>query len=186
MKQKEISKSNMFHVLRFMFYKGGFSLLELLIYTAVISISAIVIVNAFLTLNRGMGQATAQSKVNSSLRFAIAKISSDVRAASTISTPSCSPSCTGSTLVMTIGADTITYDLSSGQIRRQVNSVTPIPTLTGTEVIVNSLNFTRLQNTNTVLNKTITSIETVINMSYNTSKPDYQYSATERTTSAMW
>lgn len=161
----------------------GFSLLELLIYIAILASVLLVISQTFIYLNRGRGQAEARSEVNSNLRFAVEKIASDIRASSSITTPA-NASSTSSTLVMTVSGQTITYDVSAGQLRRQAGASTPEP-ITTTNVTIATPTFLRLENTNTVLSRTAVSIEVDISASYNSSSPDSQYSERKKTTASL-
>ena len=173
--------------------KSGFSLLELLIYTAVLAVMATVIVNVFLGITMGRGQFAAESEVNSNLRFAIEKINQDIRAASAVGTPASPGGTTSSSLVMTVGADTITYCISSNRLRRQVG-VNPCdsssPVVTSDKVNVTcplDICFTRLENINSNLPAalgTALTIQISITMSY-VGGGSFQYSATKTTTELL-
>jgi len=67
--------------------QAGMSLLELLIYIAILSGLMVVISDAFIMLAKGRGQAEARSEVNSAVRFAAERIKQDVKNAGAISTP---------------------------------------------------------------------------------------------------
>ncbi len=164
-------------------HQKGFTLLELLIYIAILAILTIGIASAFLSINRGQGQVEARSEVNSNIQFAIEKINGDLKSASLVSTPAIANS-TSSTLVMTISGLTITYSVLGGRLQRQINAETP-ENITSERAIITDVSFARLENTNTVLSKTIVTIETNIKMSYNSASPDYQYSSRKRTTTAL-
>ncbi len=69
----------------------GFSLLELLIYMGLLAVVMIVIVEIFVGIGTGRGKSEAQTTVNSNLRFAFQEIQNDLRAATSITTPT-SPS----------------------------------------------------------------------------------------------
>lgn len=163
--------------------RRGFSLLELLIYIAILSGILVLISQAFLSFNRGKGLGEARSEVNSNLRFAIEKIASDVRSASLVSTPATSGA-SSNTLVMTVSGSTITYDVLAGQLRRQVDVLAPEP-ITSSTVTITNATFTRLENTNTVLAKTVVSIEIDISAAYNSTSPDFQYSQRKKTTASL-
>ena len=164
-------------------YKKGFTLLELLIYVAILAVLMVGISSAFISFNRGRGQVEARSEVNSNLQFVIEKISHDLKFASSVTTPAAAGS-SSNTLVLVLDGLTITYNVSSGQLKRQVNSETP-QTITSDKVTVATPTFTRLENINTVLPKTVVSIETNISMTYKSESPDYQYSEGKKTTTAL-
>jgi type II secretory pathway pseudopilin PulG len=65
----------------------GFSLLELLVYMALLAIVMLFIGNIFIGINTGRGKGEAQVEVNSNLRFAFQKIEADLRAATSVTTP---------------------------------------------------------------------------------------------------
>lgn len=161
----------------------AFTLLELLIYVAILAVLMVGISSAFISFNRGRGQVEARSEVNSNLQFAIEKISHDLKFASLVTTPAAAGS-SSNTLVLVLDGLTITYNVSSGQLKRQVNSETP-ETITSDKVTVTTPTFTRLENENTVLDKIIVSIKTDISMTYNSESPDYQYSEGKKTTTAL-
>ena len=134
-------------------------MLELVIYVAVLAIVSLVIASMFVTINRGQGQVEVRAEVNSNSRFAIEKISQDLRAASAVTTPA-TAGATASNLVMTIAGSTIEYCLAANQLRRQVNGTcnASSETISSNRVIVNTPTFVRLENTNTVLAKTVVSV----------------------------
>jgi type II secretory pathway pseudopilin PulG len=65
----------------------GFSLLELLIYMALLAGIMVGIVAIFTSVNGGRARNEVQSEVNANLRFAVEKIQDDLRAATSITTP---------------------------------------------------------------------------------------------------
>jgi hypothetical protein len=91
---------------------------------------------------------------------------------------------------MTVGGSTITYDVSNGQLTREVDSGTP-QTITSDTVVVNTttrpLTFTRLENSNSVFspNKKYVTIKIDLNISYNSLSPDWQYDEDKRATISL-
>jgi prepilin-type N-terminal cleavage/methylation domain-containing protein len=67
--------------------KKGFSLLELLIYMALLAMILVAVAAIFLAVNSGRVRNEVQSEVNANLRFAVDKIGSDLRSATSITTP---------------------------------------------------------------------------------------------------
>lgn len=157
----------------------GISLLELLIYIAILSGLMVVISDAFIMLSKGRGQAEARSEVNSAIRFAGELIKQDVKNASAISVPALGVP--ASTLSLTVSGNTILYDMSAGALRRKVNAGTP-EVVTGSSVAVDVPTFTRLENYNTVLTATTTAVQVAMTMRYNASSTDWLYSDALRTT----
>jgi type II secretory pathway pseudopilin PulG len=144
---------------------SGFSLLEILIYITVIAVVTLAIGSIFLSIAGGQAKADARAEVDSNLRFATDKINQDIFAASAITSPVAAGQSSNS-LALTIGASSISYCLVNGQLYRSsagICDATDEP-LTDTAVKVTGLNFTRLENTNSVLPKTIISIQTLITL----------------------
>lgn len=163
--------------------ESGFSLLELLIYLGLVSILSVGLINVFISVNRGRGQVQSRSAVNSAVRFATEKVSQDIRAASAVIVPATTASASSS-LELTVSGVAIRYCVTSGTLRRQsgaacTESSEPVTPAT---VTVGAPLFTRYQNTNTVLSKTVTSVEIDLRAAYNSTSPDFQYSETKKTT----
>ena len=161
----------------------GFTLLELLIYIAILAIITLVIANAFIMLNRSRGQVEAKNEVSSNLRFALEKTRREVVTATNLITPA-DKNTSSSSLALAAGGDTIRYFASSSQLFRQVNANAP-ERITGSNVKIDSINFKRLENTNTVLKKKRVSVEISLAVSYNSLSPDWQYSASDKTTAEL-
>lgn len=158
--------------------KRGISLLELLIYIAILSGLMVVISDVFIMLSKGRGQAEAQSEVNSAIRFSAELIKQDVKNASAISAPLLGTP--ASTLSLTVSGNTILYDMLAGRLRRSFNGTPDF--VTGTSVVADVPTFTRLENYNSVLNATTTAVQVAMTMRYNASSTDWVYSDTLRTT----
>ncbi len=161
----------------------GFSLLELLIYIAILAIVTMVIVGVFLSLNRGRGEVETRSEVNSNLRFAIEKISQDLRAA-TSSAAIISPASTSTAsnvLTIIVGADTISYATTTDNLLQRSVNGTP-ENITSDTVKIDSLSFTRLENRNAVLNKIFASVNVEMKISYKSESPDQRYEESKETT----
>lgn len=161
----------------------GVSLMEFVIYIALVSIILLVISSAFVSISRSGSRVESKTEVNSSIRFAMNKIVGDVKTASAVSIPTVVNG-TASTLQLTVGADTILYDVSSGQLRRKINAGASDVVTASTTVISNPF-FTRLENYNTVLQATTTTIRISMSASYNSANQDYQYTVGATTTAAL-
>lgn len=153
----------------------GFSLLELLIYVALIAILTMIVASTVLILNRSRGATEARAEVNTNLRFAIEKIAQDIQSASAITTPASTTTPTASTLVMTIGGSPVTYDVVGGVLKRNGDPITASTTLFATPT------FTRRENKNYTLGKSMVTIKMNLSASYNDSRPDWQYTAAKET-----
>lgn len=159
----------------------GISLLELLIYIAILSGLMVVVSDAFISLSKGRGQAEARSEVNSAVRFAAERIKQDVKNASAISTPTLGTP--ASTLNLTVSGVPVVYDVLGGVLRRTENSV--VASTTGSAIAVDTPTFTRIENYSSALGATTTAIQTVMTFHYNSSGGDWMYSDTLRTTATM-
>lgn len=161
----------------------GFSLIELIVYIALLSVLSLAVASAFLTFNRGRGQVTARSEVNTNLRFALEKITQDLNAASTVSVPA-TPGLATTTLSINTGGVNVVYCVVSGQLRRGEGGLCSAASevITSSTVSVATSTFTRMENTNTVLNQTVAGIIIDIGIRYNGTNPDTRYTAEMRST----
>lgn len=164
----------------------GFSLLELIIYVAVLSIITMIVAGIFISINRGGGQVEARSEVNSNIRFAVERIAGDLRSATSTSVISFPASISTPTNVLTFtaGSDSISYATTTdGRLQRSLNSNPE--TVTSEFVIIDFLKFTLVENENIALGRTFRSIVVEISMSYKSDSPDWQYSESKRTTISL-
>jgi prepilin-type N-terminal cleavage/methylation domain-containing protein len=164
----------------------GFSLLELIIYVAILSALTMVTANIFITINRGGGQNEARAEVNSALRFSMEKIASDLRSAtstSTILNPA-STTTPKNFLEISVGGNNIKYATTTDNfLKREFNSSPE--NLTSDRVSITKLTFTRLENKNIFLDKTFISIQIEIGAKYNSDSPDWQYNENKKTTVSL-
>lgn len=165
---------------------AGFTLLEFLIYSVILVIFSAAVVNVFIAIGKGQTQMDVRSEVNSNLRFAIERISQDLRAATVLSTPSLTgPANSTSTLVMTVSGTTITYCVAANQLRRLSGAGTcdaASEAITSNKVIVDIPTFTRLENTNTVLTKTFISVQIALTVNSTDLVGERKFSANKKTT----
>ena len=118
--------------------KRGISLLELLIYIAILAGLMAIISDAFISLSKARGQAEARSEVNAAIRFATEKIRQDVKGASAVATPILGTA--SSTLNITVGGTSVVYSVSGGQLFRTA-SASSLP-ITGHGIVVGAPTFT--------------------------------------------
>ena len=104
-------------------HRDGFSLLELLIYMAVLSIVLAVIATIFVTIESGNARNQVQSEVDSNLRFAIQEIENDLRTATAVSTPTALGT-SQSVLYIANASGTVLYCVASSTLWR-ATTVTP-------------------------------------------------------------
>lgn len=161
----------------------GFTLMELILYLAVLVIMSAIIANIFLLLNKGGSNVEAKSELNSNFHFTVEKIKRDISSATAINTPT-TANATSSVLDLTVGGQSIKYTVTGTQVSRQIDVQTP-EYITTNLVKINSLVFTRLENINTILNKKRISLEIDISGSYNSTSPDLNYSQGQKTTVSL-
>lgn len=157
--------------------KKGFSLLELLIYISVLAIVTMVVAQGFLILNKGRAQVEAKSELNSNLRFAMESIKRDIAKASNVTDPVVI-NVDSSQLILLVGANSVKYSISGNRLVRQVDS-NPAESIVSGNIFVSNINFVRLENINTVLNKKNISIKISLSARFDSQSPDWQFSSTE-------
>jgi len=158
--------------------RRGFSLLELLVYIAILSGLMVVVSDSFISLSQARGQAEAKNEVNAAIRFAAERIRQDLKSASALATPALgTPS---ATISATVSGATVLYDVLGGQLRRTEGAGSPVA-VSGTNILVDTPVFTRIENYNVPLNATTTAVQIVMTFRYNTSSPDWSYADTLRT-----
>lgn len=153
---------------------SGFSLLELLIYMAILSGFLMVIVNLFFSISGSSSREEARKEVQQNLQFAFDTIANETRSASAITVPI--SGATGNILDITVNGDTTEYSVSNGILQRTRNAV--IENVTTSEVTVDAANpiFTRIGNT----------IQIILTISYNDNgRGDYKFFKTDQTTVAL-
>lgn len=161
----------------------GFTLLELLIYIAILSGLMIVSTNMFISLSRGQGQTQAKSEVDTSIRFATELLRQDLKNATAVSTPAAGVPNSTLTLTRIIATvpTTIIYDVSGGALRRKEGAATAV-NITNSNITVGTPTFTRIENTNLVFSSTSVAIKINMTFGYNSTSPDWKYSTSLQTT----
>lgn len=156
--------------------KKGFTLIELIIYFAIISVVSLISVDILYTIADSRGRIESRTEVNQNLRFASERLANDIRSATAVTVPS-GTNVSGNVLTLTLPVEGIvSYSVSSGVLQR--NSVD----LTSNNVTVDtgSSIFTRIDNGN---RKTI---QINLRISYNDAgRPNWQYANSVRTTAAL-
>lgn len=134
----------------------GFSLIELLVYIAILSLMSVVLSVAFTALTRGRAQSIARSEVESNARFALERMTYDVSAASALLSPLLGTA--SSTLRVVVNGETIAYRVHAGVLERSVNGGAVEP-VTDAVVLVDTSAFTRAENYNPTLGATTTAVQ---------------------------
>lgn len=163
----------------------GFSLLELIIYIAIISVISGVFVAILFNLNLSSTKSKTETEVQQNLRNAMQAISQTIRSAQSISAPAAGAS--GSTFTAVVNGQSVQYSLgstasSTAVLKRVTGANTDY--ITSDNVIVTYLNFTTLENSATTTSSAVTSTATstryAITVQYNSTSQQffYQQSAT--------
>lgn len=154
----------------------GFSLLELLIYMAILSSLLIIIVNLFFMISSNSAKEEAKIEVQQNLQFAANEITSQMNNYDTgisITTPANSGDA-GNILEINIDGANIKYDVSSGIFRKTIG-ISPAENITSNDVIVSS--------TNPIFKRIGSTIQVNLKISYNDGgRPSYKYSREIKTT----
>lgn len=154
-------------------FSHGFSLLELILYIAILSIMSVVLTASFLALVQGRTRSESRTEVNVALRFAMDKIAQDIKSATSVTTPASGASAS----LTVIAGNTIAYSVTSGVLGRSVDGGAVEP-VTGSTVSADAPVFTRADNYNSVLNATTTSIRVQLTVHSRNTSPEGTYSAT--------
>jgi prepilin-type N-terminal cleavage/methylation domain-containing protein len=121
----------------------GVTLVEMLIVMALLSVFLLVIATIFTSTLDIQSQSSSYDAVMSDGRFIMARLDYDIPLATAITTPA-SLGASGASLVMTIGGNTYTYALSSGNL--QLTDNIGAANLNGSGTTVSSLTFQRIGN----------------------------------------
>lgn len=157
----------------------GFSLLELIIYIGILSLMVVILAGSFVSLTRGRTQSESRVEVESNARFALERISQDIWTASSLVTPILSTA--SSTLSLSVAGTSVVYDVVNGVLRRTVNAGTA-EALTSSRVVVDPPTFTRLENYQSTLLATTTSVQVSMTVRSASAAPESVYSTTLRST----
>lgn len=159
-------------------YSSGFSLLELLIYVAILAIVIVAFSTAFISFNNTRAMSEAEREVNRALRFVGEKITRDLQHGGVLISPS---DASATSTLHVVGEVTSIYMLEGGRITRQIGTST-IEALSDARVRITELSFTRFENYNEVLQATSTSISWHIVAEYAHAAPEYGYTGTKQGT----
>ena len=154
----------------------GFSLLELLIYMAILAGFLVVIMNIFFMITSSSAKEEARAEVQQNLRFAVSAIINEARLAKNINVPASGES---NVLELDMGASVIRFSAAGGILAKTTNLGLPgemTENITTNNVTVSTTEpvpiFTRVGDT----------IQINLVISYNDNgKPNYKFSAKSQT-----
>jgi type II secretory pathway pseudopilin PulG len=149
----------------------GFSILELLIYIAILSIVVIVLSAALISFVRAKARVEAIVEVDEALRFISEQVTRDIEGAQAISLPAIGSGT--STLAFTHASSAAMYTLTNGVLYRTFGTTTE--TLSSERVVISSLIFERTENYEAQLPATSTGIRWVVHAQHRFIAPEYAY-----------
>jgi len=160
----------------------GFTLIELLIYITILSLILVSVIGFFLNMISSNIKENSYQEVQQNGRFAMTKISQEIKKAIGINIPAPGSSSSSLSLVMANPSLNPTiFDISGSKLRITQGSSAPVE-LTTDQVIVNNLQFTNLSYTGTP--GTIR-IEMIVNNLNPANKNEYQASLDLKTSTSL-
>lgn len=124
---------------------NGFTLVELLIYMALLAIFLITLTGIFVNILEVQLESDATSAVDQDGRFILARLNYDINRATSVSTPSSFGSPGINNLSILISGDTYSYATSGENM--QLTNILGTNNLNSSETTVTNLNFQRIANT---------------------------------------
>jgi prepilin-type N-terminal cleavage/methylation domain-containing protein len=129
--------------------KRGFTLIEFLIYSAILGMVLVLSVGFLWDMVFGQIKEASYEEVQENSRFALMKISQEIKRAKAVNNPA--PGFSSNTLSLSMNNPSFNptiFDVVDGKLRITIGSSGPYE-LTSNQVIVNSLRFTNLSYPNT-------------------------------------
>lgn len=144
--------SNKFKILNFFFgtktfqfkIARGFTLIEMLLYMALMSIFLIVLTDILVSIIGAKVSSQTFTSVEQDGRYILARLNYDISRANSITTPGAIGTSTNN-LILIIGPDTYTYSLAGENLQLQVNA-TPADNLNGSNSTLSAPIFKKLAN----------------------------------------
>jgi len=129
--------------------KKGFTLIELLLYVAIISLVLVSVTGFFWNITSGNIKEQSYQEVQQNGRFAMTKITQEIKKATGINNPIPGSSANSLSLIMSEpNLNPTIFDVSGGKLRITQGVSAPIE-LTTDQVVVSNLQFTNLSYLNT-------------------------------------
>jgi len=181
---------SVFHVPCSMFHERGFSIIELIIYVAVLSVIAAVFVSSLSQISFGWTRSKVESEVQQNLRFAMENISQSARIASAITFPAVGTSGTSTTMI--VNGQTVQYfatTTATSTILQKKVGADAAGNITSDIVKVSHLNFKTLENnattTGNVVKATATTTQFSMTIDYNSNSAQFSYSQSATSTEKL-
>jgi len=122
-------------------FKKGFTLVELILYMALMAIFLIILTEIFVSILEVKKESEAVSAVEQDGRFLLSRFNHDLNRATSVSTPATLGD-SSSSLVLVIGGDTFTYSLSSGNL--QITNTNGTDNLNSSGSTISNVSFQRI------------------------------------------
>ena len=123
-------------------FQKGVTIIELMIYIALLSIFILVLVDVFVTILNAKLESESTSTLNQDARYIYSRLAYDVENADSMSLP-VGVGVTGGTLQIAIGGVTNTYSLNAGNLNLTTSTGTSMK-LNGEDTTLTDLSFARL------------------------------------------
>lgn len=142
--------------------RSGFSLVEMLVYIAVLMFAVTAMVVSFLSLDTSLIRNQAYRELTHTANIVLERMVRDIRAAETANTSVANQL----TLVTPNGATTTVYALSGNDIDLTVNGI-DLDTINDADVSVDALTFTKYDNVGTELETSLVRVTLTLSVSTN-------------------
>lgn len=168
-------------------HERGFSIIELIIYVAVLSVIAAVFVSSLSQISFGWTRSKVESEVQQNLRFAMENISQSARSASAITFPAAGVSGTSTTMI--VNGEAVQYftaTTATSTILQKKVGASAAENITSDIVKVSYLNFKIFENnattTGNVVKATATTTQFSVKVEYNFDSAQFSYSQSATST----
>ncbi|OGG59942.1 hypothetical protein A3C89_03310 [Candidatus Kaiserbacteria bacterium RIFCSPHIGHO2_02_FULL_50_50] len=151
----------------------GMSLIELLVYIAIVSIVVVVLSATYISFLNARAKTEAVAITDTALRYVAETLTRDVERATSIVTPA--SGVVGTSTLLMHGSSTIAYALLDGALTRTVDGVAE--TLTSDRVVVTQFALTHTENTQEVTGSTFDGLRWQLQAEHAYGANEYRYDA---------
>ena len=151
----------------------GMSLIELLVYIAIVSIVVVVLSATYISFINIRAKTEAVVTTDTALRYVAETLTRDVERANTIIAPV--QGATGTTITLMHGTSTIIYTLENSRIVRSVDGVPEI--LTSDRISMTQFEIAHTSNTQTLTTRTQGGIRWSLKAEHSYASGEYRYDA---------
>ncbi|OGG61381.1 hypothetical protein A3C87_00130 [Candidatus Kaiserbacteria bacterium RIFCSPHIGHO2_02_FULL_49_34] len=154
----------------------GMSLIELLVYIAILSIVVVVLSATYVSFVGIRAKTEAVAATDTALRYVSETLTRDVERASSISAPALGD--TGIQLTLVQGSSTIIYALTNGSMSRSVDGVLEI--LTSDRVTITSFDVRRTANSQSLTVRSHEGVQWLLEAEHSYGGGEYRYDAARK------